>query len=400
MHTNRPIRCFLILLVVFSGKLLPAEADGPEVRLVLTSEETITGRLVSVTDQDVALVQDGARKSYSLESLQTLQVIEPEEKTGPIIRVTLRNGTLVAAQSVTLKDDVLTIDPRRQADLSVPLQSVRAIRFRKPQAETNPGWLGMLESQGRGDLIAVRRPGNVLDSTRGVILSIGDGVAKIELEGNEVAAPLEKLEGIIFAGNAQDARQDSNTIRLRDVYGSDWQMDSVSMIDSETSVLLQFGSGLQHEIPVNQLMDIRWASASSTLATLPTVRRDFAVPFPLSGRSDKLNELLDTWVGPRTDGKSDLVMPGGGAFEYRLEDGMQRLRGAVRREQDVLRGGRVVVRILADQEVIWEQGLENAAPLGFELPVDRAKRIRFEVDPLDDGDGGDLVRWIRPRLIK
>ncbi len=66
----------------------------------------------------------------------------------------------------------------------------------------------------------------------------------------------------------------------------------------------------------------------------------------------------------------------------------------------VAKASSVTVRIELDGKTVWEQTLLDAAPRGFELPLDGARRLAIRVETDGDGELGDTVRIARPRLLK
>ncbi len=58
------------------------------------------------------------------------------------------------------------------------------------------------------------------------------------------------------------------------------------------------------------------------------------------------------------------------------------------------------MNIKLDGEVVWTESVTDAEPRGFELDFNKARRIILEVDAGDDGDVGDNIRFLRPRLLK
>ena len=72
----------------------------------------------------------------------------------------------------------------------------------------------------------------------------------------------------------------------------------------------------------------------------------------------------------------------------------------VRRDSSVSKAGDVHIKVMVDDKEVWNETLSDPQPRGFELKVRGARRVRFVADSGSDGDVGDTVRILRPRLLK
>ncbi|MCG8651928.1 MAG: hypothetical protein MI861_18960 [Pirellulales bacterium] len=377
------------MLGVFLMAVLP-------VRVTTDSGQTVQGDLMELTEAGLALQRDGEIVEFEFEDLISLHPVKEPERVGPKPRVTLLNGSTITADRLALADDVLMIEPRRQEAIRVDAKMVKAIRFHEATPQTDPQWLGLLTQQGRGDVLAVRREEDRIDSFRGVVLSIQDKKVMFDLDGEELSAPMDRLEGVIFGGGGGSKVADNAEVQVVDVWGSTWLADRILPSQGDQPIRLDLGNSLQHSIPLSQIQAIRWSSGQQMLSQLPPAQRSFQPYF----QSQVDSKLLDRWFSPRGDGESDLLMYGGSKIEYRIEAGFETLVGSVVREPGSGQAGQVTVRVLIDDKVQWEEEIRGTDALGFELAVGDARRVQFEVDSGDDGDLGDTVRIRRPRLKK
>ncbi len=361
------------------------------VRVTTSSGETIEAKLQGLTE--TTLLLDGESEIH-FDDVVSLQQIDFAEKTPPTFGlVTLLGGSKITVQDLSFSDDTLVLEPRRQKPLRVNAKEVKAIRFRPSSPSTDPQWLGLLEQEGRGDVLAIRRDGNRMDPYRGVIRSIGDNKVGFDLDEDTIGAPIEKLEGVIFGSSRRV--NESAKIKVTDVYGSVWFASKVLPAKSGP-LKLQLSGPIVHEIPLQQIESIQWTSGVQALAPTELADRSYQPFF-----DTKLDpEFLGEWFGPVADGESDLLLQGESWVEYRVEPGFTKLAGSVRRDPSVQKAGNVTVRILVDGQVRWEEPVEGADPLGFDLAINGGRRIRIEVDSGEDGDLGDTIRITRPRLMK
>jgi hypothetical protein len=362
-------------------------------RATLTDGESVEGNFAGIAESKLQLNVDDETQSFAFDELQSVERLEPDEDaTGPTYRVSLADGSKVAAQDVFIVAENLLIEPRRQPKLSVPLKQVVSIRFRAPAPATDPQWLGLLEQETRGDLLAIRRANDQLDPVPGVIESIAGGVVKFSMDGDTIDAPITKLEGIVLGRTATSSRKD---MQVTDHYGSRFSVAELLPSKADEPLKLQLFDSVTHSLPVEHLSGIFFSGGMQMLSAVEPAQVDYEAYVQTKLSSD----LQAAWFAPQADG-DDLVINGGGSIEYRVEDQFANLAGAVRRDQSVDKAGDVRVEIFVDDKSVWKEVLTDAQPKGFEVPVDGARRIRFQADAGTDGELGDKVRITRPRLLK
>ena len=364
------------------------------VRVTLNSGDTQRGELVKIADSTVVVQSKSGPAELAFDDVLSLAPVKTDEATGPTSRVELAGGTRIAAQDFLLSGEVLTVEPRRQGALQIPVRQVKSIRFRGSSPVTDPQWLGLMGKPQRRDLLVIRRDGDRLDPTEGIIESVSKGKVRFNLDGESVDAPTARLEGVVFAGASTDPS--SSSIQVYDRYGSKWLASSIETSDDLESLELEFGDSLSHTIALAHLESIRFSSGLTMLAT----QRPAGSTYQPYLASNVDGQLMRDWFGPSNKGESDLIMIGDSSIEYRLDEGFQTLAGAVRRDEDVTQAGMVSVNILLDREQVWSENITGAETLGFELPAEGSRRLRIEVDSGDDGDVGDRVIVVRPRLLK
>lgn len=383
------VACSLILKTVgvFLLAVLPVSVKN-------NAGESFEGDLGGFTGSSLLLNQTGKVAEFRFDDLLILRSDDAEEEMGPRFRVTLIDGNRIAAQDLTLTDSELLIEPRRQNQLRVPVKQVKAVRFRRGSQFTDAAWLGIVDRESRGDTLVIRRSSDRLDPQEGVIAAIENGKVVFDLEGQIVNAPIDRLEGVVFGG-LQPVLEDAE-IRVNDIYGSVWSVLSIEPSKGDQPLQMRISPSLIHPLPLHHIESIRWSSGFSMLADEKPASTSFQTYFET--RVD--GNMMEDFFGPTRDGDADLLMFGGSSIEYRIERGYQTFAGSVRRHEQVTSAGLVTVRVELDGKTVWEQSLKDGEPLGFELPVDRSRRLAIKVDSGDDGDLGDKVRISRPRLLK
>lgn len=384
-----PIACLFALKTfsVFVLAVLP-------VSVKTNSGTTLEGNLDGFTRSSLLLNRSGKTVELDFDELSSLRPSELDDRTGPTYRVLLVGGSRIAAQNVSLNNNEFKLDLRRQNELRVPINQVKAVRFRASSVATDSKWLGIIEEESRGDKLVIRRAGDRLDPQQGVVESIGDGNVVFDLDGDKIKAPIDRLEGVVFGGS-RGIVEDAD-IQVLDVYQSRWSVMSIEPSQGDQPLQIRLTNSLVHEVPLHQIASIRWSGGITLLAEAEPVTDSLQTYFP----TDIQKSLLKQFFGPQRDQEADLLMVGGSSIEYRIDRGHRTLAGSVRRNQEVAKAGEVSVRIALDGKTVWQETLTDAQPRGFELPVNDARRLAIKVDSGEDGDLGDSVRITRPRLLK
>ena len=363
--------------------------------VVRTNEgERLEGNLIEIRDSNLKISVGSEERSFRFDAISSLDPVTAPSIGGPVLSVRLFNGTTVAAESVVSDGEKIEIVPRQQMPLKLPLSEVKAIRFRRGSTDTDAQWLGWLEQSQRSDLLVIRREGNRLDPQQGLITSLTKETVGFDLEGTPVDAPLDRLEGVVFADPSIMPAEPQ--ISVLDQFGSQWRVADIR-VDVEASLMtLDLGEGLEHSVPLAQLSAVRWSTGMIMLAGLPPVESNFK---SLVGTKVE-PALLNAFFAASSVDDQHLMMHSGSRVEYRVDEGFTKLVGSVARHPDSNPGGVVTVLIELDGKEIWNEAVPENQVTGFDIPLDNARRLVIRVDDGGDGEVGDTVQVNRPRLIK
>ena len=365
-----------------------------QVRVTTADGQTREVSLQSVGETGVVIESSGNQETIAFENLLSLERVEASSTTPPPMKVELFGGSRIAVTEVVSSGSDVTLSVPLQSPLTVPLKQVRWLRFRPSSPVTDPQWLGMIDNARTADVLVVRRAGDSLDEVQGIVNSITREAVKIDLEGDELAAPVAKLEGLLFA-NASATIETGNVI-VEDAQGSRWHADAIRKGDGDM-IVLELKAGITHQFPIDQLYRIETTGSVQFLAIEEPAGSSFSPHTKLGLTS----ELANQWLSAIADG-NDLVMQADSSVEYRLSDQFSTLVGTALFDPSVTAGGKCSLRILLDDKVVWDQvfDVEDPAQRGYELPIGAARRLRFEVKTAGDGDLGDTIRIRQPRLVK
>ncbi len=371
------------------------------VRVATLEGNTVEGPLRAIGQTDVRLGGgDGsaAERVIALDQVLSIERLDRTDTAAPTMRAGLVGGSRIALRSITTEGANAQLAVRNQSSLAVPLKQLRWIRFRAPSTAVDPQWLGLVERPRAADALVIRRPGDAIDEVSGIVLAISDEGVSFDLDGDTIQAPLSRLEGLLFASSTDEGQPAAKgSVTVDDIDGSRWIAASLGS-GSETDIELNLGNDLIHRLPLDRISKIELTGAVEFLAAQTPVEASYA-PYLSIGIS---SGLADRWLGPESQNDRDLILRSKSHVEYRVSDGSQMFLGSVEYDPQVAAGGSCVVRVLLDDENVWEQTLNvsDPAPRGFELPLSGARRVRLEVDGDGDSDLGDTVRVRQPRMTK
>ena len=356
--------------------------------------EQIRGEFKGITANTLLIETNGSVRELPFNKLASMQRTAFTPKVPPATQVALSNGSRIYSGALKFDEEGILIEPRRQPPLRTPVKKVHTIRFRKASPDTDAQWLGLSNAGNNRDVLVIRRPGNRLDPQQGIILSIDATTVKFDLDGTEIDAPINQLEGVIFGGSKDI--DESPPIRITDIYGSSWALTGNSVNDGERPIEIQLDDSLQHAIPFEQIARIDWTSGIRMLAEETAT----ASKYKSYVATNVDPSLLNRFFGPKLKTRTDLVLNGGSMTEYRLPPQFKKFAGTVQRDHTSGVTGNVTVNIKFDDKVVWSESLGDAEPRGFELDTNGARRVALEVDHGGDGDVGDNIRFLSPRLLK
>ena len=192
-----------------------------QVRVTTIDGASRDASLTAVTERGIKIEGRGTPETISLEKLLSVERLDRPASTTPTMRVELFGGTRVAVTGITASDADASLSIRGQAQLKLPLNRVRWVRFRNGSPAIDPQWLGMIEKTKSADTLVVRRANDALDEVQGIVKSITSEFVNVDLDGDALQAPIGKLEGVLFADRTPVA--DAGKIIVEDLQGSRWR---------------------------------------------------------------------------------------------------------------------------------------------------------------------------------
>ncbi len=403
-----------VLTLVIASKS-PAQSPT-EVTVITSGGENMQGELVSIDDSGVSLDRGNEVLSLAAEELSQLRFAPTVLPQLPM-KVQLSGGSLLSITGVVWTDQTVTVTPARQSPIELPVEELRWVRFRTGNTSTDPTWLGWVEEARRADRLAVRRNEKSLDSIDGTVIGISRESVRFEMRGNEINAPVAKLEGVLLS--TQNKKTPSTPIQVTDTSGSVWAAESIRFASGENNIEIQLPGSIRHDIPLNQVLMLQYAGGILSLSEAEIASASFGTQSSGSTQS-ALSSDMEQWFSPETE-EGTIRVNAPGQITFRVPDGYQKLIIAARRGKEVNQFMAVRLEVLLDGSVQWTGVLQDRQSLGLELPLANARQLSLKATPLpkpDDpksttnttstntsigdisGTLGGTVEWFSGRLLK
>ncbi|MFG0286819.1 MAG: glycosyl hydrolase family 98 [Rhodopirellula sp. JB044] len=379
--------CVLAISIALSWASAAVAQSPAEVNVVTATGENLAGELVSIDSLEAAIDTGNEVKRLPLEELSQIRFDSTPLPTLPM-RVQLSGGSLLSVTGLTWDDQTVTVNAARQSPLQIPVKELQWVRFRMGTPATNPTWLGWVEEQRRADRLAVRRNEKSLDSIDGTVTGITRTAVQFQMRGNEIEAPIAKLEGVLLS--TQNAESPSAPIQVTDTSGSVWNAESVRLSNGGSHLQVQLAGSIQHDVPLNQIETLQFAGGILPLSEAEIASSSFGNASSQRGR-EQISVDMQNWFSPDTsDGVIHINAPG--QIVFRIPDGYEKLVVAARRADAVNQFMGARLEVLLDDQLQWSGVLQDRKSLGLELPLGEARLLCLKASPLPSSDtsGEDL----------
>ena len=324
--------------------------------------------------------------TVAADRLSTIADADAAETLSGGTTVRVADGSVLRTESARTDNDSLVVDTAA-GQAALPLASVTSVRFRPADPAVDAAWRGFIEREAAGDRLVIRRDGGRLDVVEGVIESIDADVVRFAIDGQTVAAPLARLEGVL---PSQSRLGDTPAIVVTLVDGSRLAAASLTTADDGS---LSIRDGVLDAVPAGVWRSINFGGSSVPLVVSGAI--ESSVAFRVSpGLPEGMAErfFLNDAAGGR--------LPPGTRLTFRVPDGMRRLVGSWRRPDGQTAVGDVRIVITADGDERFAETFSGEDPIGFDVDVEGVGRLTIATGPADDGDLGDAIEMVRPRFIR
>lgn len=420
----------LLSLFPLSSRIASAADGSPFVLMeTVTGQQIRAQRVISLDATEIELDLGASNQRFSIETIAKLRWSYSDE-VAPPLTITLRDGSQLRARSVESTDgDAVLVKLRGLNPLALDLKQLRAVRFRPANPAVDPVWLGRVEEPKRKDTLVIRSSDDSLRPIDGTLIGFDLDKVRFDLLGDVISAPIDRLEGIVFAAVTDGGDAQTAPFLVEDINGSRFTSASIAWRDDSLAINMDESEGATLLIPRERLRRVEFRSGVQALIGCDVAESDY-----VTMDTTKLDaNVLTQWLGPEVIGQ-DLAMNAGSQITYRIPSGFDRFVAAIKRDPQIYRRGTVIVKLALDGETVWETSLratqdqdrnaevtndrmgeaastdadddlETIDVVGIDQPIGDARRLTLLLTSVAGGDRaepgvGGRVQWIRPRLIK
>ncbi|QDV55294.1 NPCBM/NEW2 domain-containing protein [Rosistilla oblonga] len=377
----------LLLIAAGLGQVTVDRVDG----------QRVSGEWVAIDENAISIQTAGKTEQFPLESVVKLQRDGDSSTSPTAVRVGLADGSQLLTRDVKMQGKSVEIDllgaAADDALLSVPVSQVASIRFRPPVAKAiNDQWEQKLGADKPSDTLVVRAGNDQLDEVAGTVLAINRDAVSFDLGGQQVEAPLDRLEGIVFRSSDGDAARIQ--AQITDAGGSTW---SASKITGQGKTLqLETPAGISRSIPLDRIHQIEFRGNVRMLRAADAANVSFTAA--IGGLLDP--EFSKSMFGPR-DVAAGIALSAGSELTIRLGDDDRLFETIVETPNRSFDGGVVRLVIQLDEDAALDKKLTAAElPEAIQLDVAGKRRLQIRVESGQDSSTGDALLLRKPRLRK
>lgn len=391
------------------------------VKVAPLAGEAVTGTLTKVTAEEIALTTPTGDRTFDLKSIVAITRADdaPPADVHADIRVTLHDGSVLLAETYTVRQGKATIRLLGGREVETRTRSIRSVRLKPPLEAVESAWQEIVDSPATGDIIVVRktsRPAEgedklmvVLDRLEGVVQEVTADTVKFEFDGDTIDVRREKLEGILYYSPVSRDLA-SPTCRLTDIMGSFWNIKTVRLEGDQLQV--ETTAGLTTSLPVASLRKLDFSVGNTTfLSDMDPDSVEWSPFFESPATQARLAKLYQ----PRRDTafEGGRLMLGGQSYDkglaihsrtklvYRIPKDSKKFIATIGIDDRVGDDGNVRLTISDDNKTLFDQSVAGKDdPLEVVLDLTGVRRLTILVDFGDEIDIGDHLDLCNARITK
>ena len=373
---------------------------------VLDNEaNSFIGTITTLDRTQIVVDSQGKTQAIPLEKLVRVRNLAPNpyaqvgKETFPasVIALELKEGTRLTASSFTVdKSQGICRLLDKQSDLSIPLESISAVRFavRNLQDVINPpaDWLRLAVPSADGDRLIVGNPGS-FDVYAGVLKEINAETIFFDVDGEVLPVPRRKVYGFLLHGDPNLSSGVSPLATLVLWTGTRGMISDLRLVKNELTWQTQ--TGLAVTVPLNNVDVIDFGEQGvAYLFDFEKGQNEFSLSFAPNIKLEQFN-ALQTFYERRIKEPREIVLDGTAysrgvtllgktSLEYRLPKPFAALKAVIGIEDQFRPNASAMIQILADSRVLgtWElRGDTTSQQIHINLPQN-CRLITIRTEPL------------------
>ncbi|HTN74398.1 MAG TPA: NPCBM/NEW2 domain-containing protein [Pirellulaceae bacterium] len=381
-------------LLLFAGVPIASAAD----QLTLLEGQEIAAELTAISDTGL-LGGSAVPAGLDLNSLRRIErTVAAPAAEKPTVVLDLVGGGKILATSVSVAAEKFTIQWPHGEALLLPIDAVRAVRFRA--AVNDDSFEAALKKPSAdSDRLFVEIDGK-LSMLVGLIDSLADGKITFQYEGQTQTVATDKLFGFVVAqASAPPATDSGVVVELAD--GARVAGVVKSLTDGKLTITIGVSSQVIVPWAVVKTIEVR-SPRLAFLSDLEPIRVDERrlVTLPEAWQRDRNIQGKTLLLGERkftkgigTHSYSELAFNVDGKF-----DGFAAVIGLDAAAEG--KGDCVFVVQGDGRELLRERVTGRVAPKVIKLDIKNVKELVLIVEPGEELDLGDLADWADARVIR
>ena len=382
-----------------------ADALGinPPVTVKLLDGSVMTGSLVDVSGQTLALRVEGATRQVAVDDVSEVAFSpahRPVAGAGQCMLLLDGGGRLDGSLGTAAGDGVLLRSPRLGA-LTVPFERIAAVRWPVDGARSEADALWTERQSDRlasADVLITR--GDHPKALRGTVLAIGPTLCRFLFNGSERGVRTEKVFGIVFADAGHGNRRKRNAVvRLDDGERLGCRIEQCG----DAVLIADAGFAEAVRIPIEHIVRISFSSSRVVyLSDLPITTRRYTGIIHTSRpvRLDRNVANQPIRLGGRTYAKG-IGMQSDSAVIFDLAEPYAFLAATIGVDDAVGSAGSVTFTVSLDGQVAYSKKMTGRdEPVSIVVPLEGAGRLSIGAGDGGDTDVSDWADWGAVRLVR
>jgi len=402
-----------LFILIFLAALGQADA-----KLRTLEGQMHSGRLVSVTDNEVVLATAGGEQSFPPARLDFVGLNLTAASSRWKVQVALIDGSVLNGTSYGVLQGKATVTLSDGSQRELPLKSVVSVRLREQTGELARQWAEYLAEEAASDRIVIRRKAaqddpavtslaDSLDVMEGVLHDVTDTTVHFDVAGEVLKVKRDRVDGLVYFRGRESAPT-AATCFVVDIDDCRWAIRTLQLANQ--TLKLETPSGVSAELPLNRVRKIDYASGNrrylSELTRDALVRETWTGPdseedgggvFALSSGRSPEGSIS---IGGQTYSQS-VWMPARTALTVRVPAGFQRFQAQVGIDDRVGNTDGARLLIEADGKVLLDELMKREARLTpVNVDLKGARRVRITVDYGGESFLGDQLVLCEAMFVK
>ncbi len=395
--------------------LMSVFSQGPLVDVTTLAGESVTGKLVALSAEQLEIERDGTSVRIPASDLLQLLISTADPaaaQNSGTIDLELRDGSRLRGTQLMTSDGELRLQHPVLQEVRLPRERVQSVRLQPDDSVVRAAWRDLVSRAKKQDFLVIRK-GDVLDHLDGVIGALSEDSLKFLFDGDQIDVKRPRIFGWIYAD--VPAVKNSPTVRVE--LGPHDLLNVTSARWSASGWQLEFPGQKPLLVDTKSLRSIDFSAGKvvylSTIEPRDVEQIHFwgnpEFPFPYQRDRNLFGQPLR--VGTRSYARG-LSLHSKTRLIYRLGGDFRKLTATVGIDPDLepqtdpkatVNRAQLVIR--GDRKILWDAEIKAGdPPVNLDLPVSDVIELEILVDYGPgisyERDVGDRVHLADLKVLK